>query len=508
MGALDNKTILFSGVFEGHDRKDLEAQAEAAGAKLLSGVSKNLNYLVAGEKMGPQKKDKADELGVPIISLDDFLKMIGASDTAAPTPAPPAAPSVPVVIASFEVSSDVPPKAPYSLIPFRKGNKWGYATPDRRIVIDCVYDETDFIENEGPICLKKDGKSGAIDETGRVIIPFEYDKVQDGGEGMVAVKKDDKWGYFDSSGQPVTGFKYETAARFRDGLAPVMLKKKYGYINTKGEMVIAPQYSYVFEFSDGVAIVRPKKKYTLMDRQGNILLKEEYDSIRELTPKGYYCVTDSKNKAGLIDRNGNIIIPIEYNNWFEIDEMGWVLMTQGKKTGYLTLGKPVPESLKFPTKYKSIYPFSEGLSIVTSHNNRQGWVDRTGTELVPLVYLQVGNFHEGLSYFTDIQVGYQCSDGNGNKVPQDWGYVDRTGREVIMMDHHDAKPFSEGMASVSKNKQSGYIDKTGKKVIDLKYGYTEDFKNGYALVYIGDIDDYKNVVRFYIDKNGNEFYES
>jgi predicted transcriptional regulator len=76
MGALDNKTILFSGVFEGHDRKELEAQAEAAGAKLLSGVSKNLNYLVAGEKMGPQKKDKADELGVPIITLADFFAML------------------------------------------------------------------------------------------------------------------------------------------------------------------------------------------------------------------------------------------------------------------------------------------------------------------------------------------------------------------------------------------------------------------------------------------------
>lgn len=76
MGALDNKTILFSGVFDGYERTDLEKQAESAGAKLLSGVSKNLNYLVAGEKMGPQKRDKANELGVPIITLDDFFKML------------------------------------------------------------------------------------------------------------------------------------------------------------------------------------------------------------------------------------------------------------------------------------------------------------------------------------------------------------------------------------------------------------------------------------------------
>ncbi len=78
MGALSNKTILFSGIFEGHERTELEAQAESAGAKLLSGVSKNLNYLVAGEKMGPSKREKAQELGVPIITLQNFFDMLGA----------------------------------------------------------------------------------------------------------------------------------------------------------------------------------------------------------------------------------------------------------------------------------------------------------------------------------------------------------------------------------------------------------------------------------------------
>lgn len=79
MGALDNKTILFSGVFEGYEREELEEMAKDEGAKILSGVSKNLNYLVAGEKMGPQKKEKASELGVPIISLEDFLGMLDGS---------------------------------------------------------------------------------------------------------------------------------------------------------------------------------------------------------------------------------------------------------------------------------------------------------------------------------------------------------------------------------------------------------------------------------------------
>lgn len=83
MGALDNKTILFSGVFAGHERKDLEKQAVAAGAKLLSGVSKNLNYLVAGDKMGPQKRVDANKLGVAILDLDEFFAMLNPQAAAA-----------------------------------------------------------------------------------------------------------------------------------------------------------------------------------------------------------------------------------------------------------------------------------------------------------------------------------------------------------------------------------------------------------------------------------------
>ncbi len=78
---LKNKTILFSGVFEGYERKDLENLAVAHGATLLSSVTKKLDFLVAGEKMGPAKLDKASSLQIPILSLSDFLKMTGNKPT-------------------------------------------------------------------------------------------------------------------------------------------------------------------------------------------------------------------------------------------------------------------------------------------------------------------------------------------------------------------------------------------------------------------------------------------
>lgn len=76
MTSLKNKTIIFSGIFEGYERENLEKTANDHGAKIASSVSKNLNYLVAGEKMGQAKREKAVQLGIPIISLSEFFAML------------------------------------------------------------------------------------------------------------------------------------------------------------------------------------------------------------------------------------------------------------------------------------------------------------------------------------------------------------------------------------------------------------------------------------------------
>ena len=48
------------------------------GGKVLSGVSGKLDYLVAGDNMGPAKREKAEKLGVTIISEDQLEEMLKA----------------------------------------------------------------------------------------------------------------------------------------------------------------------------------------------------------------------------------------------------------------------------------------------------------------------------------------------------------------------------------------------------------------------------------------------
>ncbi|MCT1524282.1 NAD-dependent DNA ligase LigA [Sphingobacterium hotanense] len=73
---LTGQTFLISGVFADYSREELTALIESHGGKMLSGISAKLNYLVAGDKMGPSKLAKAEKLGVPIISEGELLAMI------------------------------------------------------------------------------------------------------------------------------------------------------------------------------------------------------------------------------------------------------------------------------------------------------------------------------------------------------------------------------------------------------------------------------------------------
>ena len=72
----NDKTFVVSGVFEGYSRDHLKNLIEINGGKNLSSVSSKTNYLLAGDKMGPSKLKKAKDLGVDIISEQDFNKLL------------------------------------------------------------------------------------------------------------------------------------------------------------------------------------------------------------------------------------------------------------------------------------------------------------------------------------------------------------------------------------------------------------------------------------------------
>ncbi|WP_299251536.1 NAD-dependent DNA ligase LigA [uncultured Aquimarina sp.] len=74
---LKGQTFVVSGVFEKVSRNELKKLIEDNSGKVSSSISSKTTYVVAGANMGPSKLEKANKLGITIISEDDFLNLIG-----------------------------------------------------------------------------------------------------------------------------------------------------------------------------------------------------------------------------------------------------------------------------------------------------------------------------------------------------------------------------------------------------------------------------------------------
>jgi DNA ligase (NAD+) len=73
---LKDKTFVVSGVFSKFSRDEIKKMIEQNGGKNVGSISGKTSYVLAGENMGPEKLKKAEKLGIPVISEDDFIKMV------------------------------------------------------------------------------------------------------------------------------------------------------------------------------------------------------------------------------------------------------------------------------------------------------------------------------------------------------------------------------------------------------------------------------------------------
>lgn len=144
-------------------------------------------------------------------------------------------------------------------------------------------------------------------------------------------------------------------------------------------------------------------------------------------------------------------------------------------------------------KYDEISPYSEGLASAKL-NNKYGFIDKTGREIIPPKYDSVGSFSEGLAW---VRI-YELEKSK-------YGFIDKTGREIIPINYDYADSFSEGLSAVrvgdSKTGKCRFIDKTGREIITTSYTRVSSFSEGLARVGTGS--SFRGKYGF-IDKTGQE----
>lgn len=136
------------------------------------------------------------------------------------------------------------------------------------------------------------------------IIDPEYDWAEEFSEGMAVVRKDGKYGYIDISGRLVIPFRFNEAGTFSSGLAPVRLYGKYGYVNKQGEMAIPFKYDWADSFSEGLAAVRLYGKVAYIGSDDKSIIPFKLDAGKPFEDGIAEVMTDGR--IMYMDKVGNI----------------------------------------------------------------------------------------------------------------------------------------------------------------------------------------------------------
>lgn len=268
-------------------------------------------------------------------------------------------------------------------------------------------------------------------------------------------------------------------------LTPFKQDDKFGYAFAKDTtpdsmvLVIPVQYEEAMDFKCGVAAVRNKActdsrcSYFYIDKDNKQVFAGKEFNYAGIFDKGFAivgigdCEVDSC-RYGMINKLGNWTIPPVYND-FEDPTDGLYAVSKDSLYGFINRqGKTV-----ISLKYSNAVPFSQGVAAVALDTS---WffIDTQGKQIFYDNFHDVSNFKDSL-----------CAV---SKDGENWGYIDFTGTFVIPPVYEDCGDFDNGIAIVSKKEkdpkhkglyisQRYKIDKTG-KVIEKLLAPKEPAKKG------------------------------
>jgi len=347
---------------------------------------------------------------------------------------------------------------------------------------------------------------GALDQNGKIIIPFDYDKIEAFTDNKAIAQKNKKWGVINLNGSEIIPFEYDKIEPFVDGKANVLLAKKRGVIDDEGrivtekaqvtengfikgiryekwgvctandDIVIPFEYDYIDDFVESVAKVKLGRRIGLININGEILI-EEQSVLKNGLIKGR-----KLGQWGICTKDGDNIVPYKYDVIEDfVDDKAKVKMWDS--WGYIDLnGNEI-----IPTEYDIIEDFVDGRAKVKC-GDYWGYIDMNGNQIIPIKYSQINDFvneRAKISIYQQLTDSY-TDEYNGDTYWRDYtktiyGYIDINGNEILIQNCIDERgnevQFSSMYIAIKNNTLFGCIDDYGNEIVAFKYSTYNDLIN-------------------------------
>ena len=320
----------------------------------------------------------------------------------------------------------------YSLIPYRKGAKWGYADINRNIVITPKYNDAQWFS-----------------------------------EGLAAVQVGKKWGYINKDGKMVIPAKFTVAKSFRKGYMPRINKEggdsilfagasllASGYercITTKGVVLIkcpAINENSVVENKIPVSSIVREKTYSLPNNNG--LFDKVVDDYKIAGNDETFYIAQKGGMYGVFNSKFETIVPFEYSS---------VKQLRSGNTQYLQVQKNSMTGIMTGTGQPDILPEYSNLTLINGYNNSDYVIlKRDGKTYVKDLANNdiISSGYADITY--DNNGGFIVTDMNNNR-----GYY-FTDKRMIAPKYSDVKMVNRQgnyLQIKTSNGKVGYINTAG-----------------------------------------------
>lgn len=336
-------------------------------------------------------------------------------------------------------------KVNYNLIPYRKINKWGFCTLNKKLVIDCIYDYVSVFNNRVAI-IGHGQKYGMINTLGVEIIPCVYDDILLLSSTLVGIEVGWIWGVIDLNSQKLIDCKYSEIRTFSEMLILAQLNGKWGLINKFDKVVVDFKYDNTNNISEGICPVKLNGKWGFLDIQGIEIIPCKYDSV------GFFseglCHVMIGDKWGFIDKNDKTIIDFNFRwgpSYFN-EGLSKVWIHNGHSGTRVIIDKEGNEVSLFKKYKNEIECFSDGLALLRCESQDDlskglaklqglrvlsGFINMLGDIIIPCIYEEnnIGNFDNGIALISYRYCHRDESDTGSVCYYDDIGYINKNGVE-------------------------------------------------------------------------------
>jgi len=416
-----------------------------------------------------------------------------------------------------------------------------FSVTAQKVIAEPAYFEIEPF-NEGLAVVKKRKPDfgfswGAVDVTGSIIIPVEYDYLGALREGLMNFQKEKRMGFLDKNNKIIIPAMYYDFSTFSEGLAAVKVSEtgKHGFIDKNNKMVIAAEYEDANPFFGGYTSVAKTKgrtvggagkgtittpgEWVVINKEGKIIQERTFDKISPLQGGGLFII-EWNGKKGTMNTKGMPILPMEYSD-VTIDKNGYTVFKtiDTKKYGMMNNTGSIIVATNYdyvsPTVANRFYVIQNGKYTVGDVNNNV-FVQPDSANGVILGKKRIVYYYTNKvkifdlngnpqKTFTDLNLksyGHSLSETEDSiKLSADntVQLINLATNTKKSFPFGEAGDFNEEGIFIGKKKLYDFYDYTGKKLNAESYYSVVNFSDGIAALQVS-----STSVPHLVDKNFNK----